>query len=113
VKKEKRAMTIFEISIVIILVVLAAVFVSVFLKYKAAGSERRMIRMMKRVGLNPEIASQGDTETIVREIRRRCRKCQAEDPCEQWLEGKFEGDNSFCPNAPIFKILKEKAELAA
>ena len=105
-------MTIFEISIAIILVVLAAALVSVFLKYKAAGSERRMMRMMKRVGLNPEIARQGDTETIVREIRRQCRKCQAEDPCEQWLEGEIEGDNAFCPNTPVFKILKEKVGLA-
>ena len=99
-----------SLFVAIVLLVLAACLVSWFLKYKAAGSEKRMMRMMKRVGVDPELARRGDARTILRDIRGRCQKCQNEYPCEQWLEGEIEGGNSFCPNAHIFEFLKENAE---
>jgi hypothetical protein len=47
--------------------------------YMAAQSERRMVSMLERVGLDPAIASSGDKRVIVREIRQRCRSCATED----------------------------------
>ena len=32
--------------------------------------------------------------------------CRSEDLCDGWLAGNVEGDNSFCPNARIFRVLK-------
>ena len=96
----------FDISIAIILVVVAIALVAWFLKYKAGTSERRMKEMLQRAGLDPEIATQVDSESIIREVRRRCRKCQSEGLCERWLAGKAEGNNDFCPNAQVFEALK-------
>jgi hypothetical protein len=96
-----------DFSIAIILVVVAAALVFWFLKYKAGSSERRMKQMVQRIGLDPEIASQGDTESIFREVRRRCRRCQSEGQCEMWLAGAKGGDNDFCPNAQVFEELKK------
>ena len=93
----------FDISIAIILVVVAIALVAWFLKYKAGTSERRMKEMLQRAGLDPEIATQVDSESIIREVRRRCRKCQSEDLCERWLAGEEGGDNAFCPNAEVFE----------
>ena len=76
------------------------------LKYMAAASERRMTRMLKRAGLAPELATHGDTEAIIEEIRRRCRKCASEALCERWLAGEEKGNNSFCPNVRAFDILR-------
>ena len=63
------------------------------------------MRMLMRAGVDPDIAARGDKEAIIEDIRSRCRKCQAEDLCERWLAGKVEGENTFCPNAPIFGAL--------
>ena len=63
--------------------------------------------MLKNAGLDPEIITQGTTEVIIKEVRSRCRKCQAEDVCERWLEGKEIGENDFCPNAGVFRMLAE------
>ena len=95
-----------DISIAAILVIVAIALVFWFLKYKAGSSERRMMQMMQRIGLDPEIATQDDTENIFREIRRRCRRCQSEGQCEMWLAGEKDGDNVFCPNAQVFEELK-------
>jgi len=94
-----------EISIAVILVVIATALVAWFLKYKANSSERRMMKMMQRSGLDPAIANQGDTENIIKAVRRRCRKCQSEGQCERWLAGEEEGGNVFCPNAQVFEEL--------
>jgi len=94
-----------DISIAIILVLFAVIVVTLFLRYKAGSSERRMMQMLQRAGLDPEIATQGDTEAIIREVRRRCRKCQSEDLCRRWLAGEEEGQNTFCPNAEVFREL--------
>ena len=95
-----------DISIAVILVIVAAALVFWFLKYKANSSERRMIKMMQHIGLDPEIATQGDSENIIKEVRRRCRRCQSEGQCEMWLVGAKEGGNDFCPNAQVFEELK-------
>lgn len=96
----------FDISIAIILVTVAIALVALFLRYKAGASERRMKEMLQRAGLDPEIATQADSESIIREVRRLCRKCQSEDLCERWLAGEVGGDNAFCPNAQVFEELK-------
>ena len=100
----------FDISIAIILVVVAIALVAWFLKYKAGTSERRMKEMLQRAGLDPDIATQVDSETIIREVRHRCRKCQSEDLCERWLAGEEGGDNAFCPNAEVFEELNRASQ---
>ncbi len=100
----------FDISIAIILVVVAIALVAWFLKYKAGTSERRMKEMLQRAGLDPKIAIQDDSESIIREVRRRCRKCQSEDICERWLAGEEGGDNAFCPNAQVFEELNRASQ---
>ena len=96
-----------QLSIAIILLVVAAALVVWFLKYKANSAERRMMKMLQRCGLDSGIAKQGDTEGIIREVRRRCRRCQTEDQCEKWLSGIEEKGNVFCPNAQVFEQLKQ------
>jgi hypothetical protein len=75
--------------------------------YMAAQSERRMVSMLERVGLDPAIASSGDKRVIVREIRQRCRSCATEDVCERWLAGEEGGENEFCPNREVFESIKK------
>ena len=83
-------------------------------KYMAASSERRMLSMLDRVGLDPAIASSGEPDTIfdcmiettMKEVRQRCRACSTVNECERWLAGNEESDNVFCPNAKVFKALK-------
>jgi hypothetical protein len=80
----------------------------------AAASERHMINMMERVGLDPAIATGGEAASVMEhvieasmiEIRERCQACSAVDVCERWLVAKEDGDNVFCPNAEVFKALK-------
>lgn len=100
-------MTTMEFLMALILVVVAFTLVTMFLKFKANSSERRMRQMIDRCGLDPEIVARGDKEMIMREIRSRCSKCQAEDVCERWLAGEFQGENTFCPNAEVFRVLAQ------
>jgi len=102
----------FEIGIAIALVVIAAALVALFLKYKAGASERRMMEMMRSVGLDPDIARYGDHEAIISAVRRQCRRCQSEDLCERWLAGEETGDNDFCPNRQIFSYLEKRVTTA-
>jgi len=97
----------FEINVAIILVtVIVAIFVWLQ-RNLVAASARRMMGMMTRAGLDPVIAPEGDpgSKAIMKEARRRCRKCMREGLCERWLAGKVEGRNSFCPNARVFRAL--------
>jgi hypothetical protein len=102
----------YEVVLAAGLLLAAALLVAWYLRYKAARSESRMMSMLQRIGLDPELAAQADTETVISEIRRRCRKCQAEDVCERWLEGKLEGSNSFCPNRRVFEELAKRPKAA-
>ena len=61
--------------------------------------------VLKSMGLDPTIASSGDAELIMQEVRTRCRHCAAEDKCERWLQGREEGDSAFCPNHRVFERL--------
>jgi len=99
-----------DISIAVILVVAAVALVIWFMKFKASSSEKRMMKMLQRSGLDPDIATQGDNENIIREVRRRCRKCQSEGQCERWLAGTEEGGNVFCPNVQVFEELKQASK---
>jgi len=101
---------VFDISIAIILVAVAIALVTWFLRYKTGTSERRMKKMLQRAGLDPEIANLVDSASIIREVRRRCRKCQSEDLCERWLAGEEGGDNIFCPNAQVFEELNRASQ---
>lgn len=91
---------------------IAVLIVLVFRSYLANGSERRMRSMLESVGLDPAIAASNEIPTIMREVRQRCRTCNAEGVCERWLEGKEKGSNDFCPNAKVFETLHKYAKAA-
>lgn len=97
--------TLSQILTAIILAALAIVLVWGYLRYKAAGSDRRLQAMLEKVGVDRTIAESRDNEAIMKEVRSRCGRCQTEDVCERWLAGAVEGDNEFCPNAGIFEVL--------
>jgi len=97
--------TLFEIGAAIFMVAVSVALVVWFYRHVAAASEGRMMHMLTRAGVDPEIARQGDIEAITQDVRSRCVRCRSEDLCDRWLAGKVEGDNSFCPNAQIFRML--------
>ena len=97
--------TLFEIGTALIMATVIIALLVWFLRSLAAASGRRMMQMLTSAGVDPEVARRGDTEAIIQDVRRRCGKCRSEDLCDRWLAGKVEGDNSFCPNAQIFRIL--------
>ena len=99
--------TLFEIGVAIFMVAVSVALVVWFSRYVAAVSGRRMMQMLTRAGVDPEIAKQGNTEAIIQDVRRRCGRCRFEGLCDSWLAGKVEGDNSFCPNAQIFRLLNK------
>jgi hypothetical protein len=97
--------TFFEIGVAIFMVAVIVALIVWFSRYLAAVSARRMMQMLTRAGVDPEVARHGDTEAIMQDVRSRCQKCSSEALCDRWLAGKAEGDNSFFPNAPIFRRL--------
>jgi hypothetical protein len=105
--------TLFEIGIAIFMVAVSIALTVWFFRYRAAASGRRMMQMLTRAGVDPEVARRGDTEAIIQDVRRRCIRCRSEDLCDRWLAGKVEGDHSFCPNAQIFRTLPKTAEHSA
>jgi hypothetical protein len=107
VQEEKWTMnpSLFEIGVAIVMVTVIIALLVWLVRYMVATSEKRMMRMLKRAGVAPEIATQGDTKAIIDDIRGRCQRCQAEDLCERWLAGDVRGENTFCPNAQLFRML--------
>ena len=105
--------TLFEIGMAAIMVAVIVALIVWFSRYLAAVSARRMMQMLARAGVAPELARQGDAEAIMRDVRSRCQRCRSEDLCERWLAGKAEGDNSFCPNEPVFRLLAKTGARAA
>ena len=101
--------TLFEIGVAIVMMAVTIALIVSLSKYMAAASARRMMHMLARAGVDPEVARSGDAEAIMRDVRGRCSRCRSEDLCERWLVGKVEGDNDFCPNAPIFRALRTGA----
>jgi hypothetical protein len=91
------------------MVTASVAFVVWFSRYVAAASERRMMRMLERTGLDPEVVRLGATAAIMRDVRSRCVRCPSEALCDRWFAGQVEGDNSFCPNAHIFRELTTTA----
>jgi hypothetical protein len=98
-----------QISVAILMVGVAVATVVWLQSSQAAASSRRMRGMMTRIGLNPGLAMLGEPPTIaiMKEARRRCRRCPREGLCDRWLAGKVKGDNTFCPNAQTFDILTD------
>ena len=107
IQEAKVENSLIQIAAAAIMVVVAAALVFGGRLYQARTSERRMLRMLEATGLDPEIAASGDLETIMGEVRQRCRHCQSEGLCERWLEGEEVGSNEFCPNSRVFEILKK------
>jgi Family of unknown function (DUF6455) len=102
-----------EVGVAVVILAVVAVLFAWFARNFGATSDRRMVRMLVRSGVDPAIAAQGDNQAIIEDIRSRCRKCRAEDVCERWLAGKVAGDNSFCPNARILNALSTKQPAVA
>ncbi len=98
---------IFEIMIAVLMVAVSVIVVMGIREYMVTVAERRMMRMLTSVGLDPEIATRRDTKAIMKEVRRRCQKCYKEGLCENWLAGEVKGDKSFCPNARVFDYLQK------
>ena len=100
------SMSLFQIVAAVLMVGVAFALIIIFRRYRITASERRMVSMLERIGIDPDIVSSADKETIMREIRQRCRSCASEDVCERWLTGNEAGENVFCPNAKVFQTLK-------
>jgi hypothetical protein len=100
-------MTPTQISVAIFMVGVAFASIVWLQTSEAAASARRMMGMMKRVGLELGIATFRDPRTmaIEKEVRRRCRRCPREGVCDRWLAGRVGGDTAFCPNARTFRAL--------
>lgn len=101
---------------VLLAVLMAAVAAGLFFawrRYLRRNSERRLRAMLEAVGLSPALASSGHVDAIMKEVRQRCRTCNAEDVCERWLKSAERGDNDFCPNAHVFELLGEHRPAAA
>ena len=105
--------TLFEIGGAVLMLAVSVALVVWFSRYVAAASDRRMMHMLTRAGVDPEVARQGNVEAIMQDVRRRCQHCRSEDLCDRWLAGKVEGDNSFCPNAQIFRALTRTSAATA
>ena len=103
-------MSLFQVIAAVFMLGGAIALIATFRNYKAAGSERRMLNMLECVGLDPAIATSGDDEAIMKEIRQRCGTCANEDVCERWLARDDDGDNFFCPNAKVFDALKRTVD---
>ena len=98
----------FDFGIAAILAAVAVTFVLGFQKWRASRSEWRMFSMLQRIGVDPSMVEEIGMEASLQTARKRCKKCQAEDVCEQWLNGKFEGGYSFCPNSQVFRSMEAR-----
>lgn len=98
-------MTTMQFLAAIVMVAVALLMFFAYRRYLAINSERRMRAMLVSVGLDPELANSEEIPTIMKEVRDRCRQCSAETVCEHWLDGEVPGDNAFCPNHRVFRIL--------
>ena len=101
--------TLFEFGVAALMVGVSVALIVWFLRDMAAASERRMMNMMTRAGGDGDVAKDGGTVAIARDVWSRCRRCRSEGLCDRWLAGSVEGDNSFCPNAQLFRTLTKAA----
>ncbi len=91
-----------------VLLIVAFALVAWFLSAKRSRSEWRMTTMLLKAGVNIEAIDNIDHIQLIKDIRSRCRRCQAEDVCERWLAGKYEGAASFCPNEQVIRALVKR-----
>lgn len=94
-----------QIVVAMVMVGLGIALVFAYRSYLNRRSEQRMLAMLKSLGLDPDIATSGDMETIMGEVRQRCRSCTSKAVCERWLNAELGGDSEFCPNHRVFEIL--------
>lgn len=98
--------TSFEIGMAIFMVAVSVALVVWFFRHAAAASEKRMMHMLTRAGVDLAFSGHDDTWAMLQVARGRCSGCRSKDLCNRWLAGNVGGDNSFCPNAQIFRIIK-------
>ncbi len=97
----------FEVSLALMMLAIAVAMLVAYQGYLRSGTARRLSRMLRRIGLEPSIATRKDPESaaVVQEIWQRCRSCGVQGHCERWLNGEVSGDNLFCPNSETFARL--------
>ncbi len=97
----------FEVSLALMMLAIAVALIIAYQGYLRSGTARRLSRMLRRVGLDPAIATRKDPEAaaVIQEIWQRCRRCSVEGHCERWLNREVGGTNQFCPNAKTFERL--------
>ena len=97
----------FEINVALAMIAVTIVLFQWLRKSEAAHSTTRLKHMMRRFGLDPGLVSHGNPQikTALNETRRRCGRCRVEGFCDRWLNGKAEGEKTFCPNARVFLLL--------
>jgi hypothetical protein len=105
--------TLYEIGVATLMLMVIVALIVWFFRYQATVSAMRMMQMLTRAGVDPEVARQGNVEAIMQDVRSRCQNCRSEALCDRWLAGKVEGDNNFCPNATIFCMLARTGARAA
>jgi hypothetical protein len=98
--------TLLEIGGAVFAVAVSVALVVWFSRHAASHSEKRMMHMLVCAGVDPVFSGHDDTWPILQVARGRCGRCRAGDLCDRWLAGKVEGDNSFCRNTQIFRVLK-------
>lgn len=103
-------MTTMQFVAALIMVALALLLFFAYRHYLAVNTERRMRSMLVSVGLDPELANNEEIPMIMDEVRDRCRQCSSESVCDRWLEGEVQGENQFCPNSRVFRILSKYTE---
>ncbi len=100
--------TLFEISLAVVMVAVSVGLIAWFSRYMVAASRRRMMYMLARAGVAPEVAEHCGTQAM-KDAQSRCLRCRSEGLCERWLAGKVESDHSFCPNAQVFRTFANPA----
>ncbi len=101
------SISVMQISATIGMVGVAVALFYAYRKYLAANSERRMRAMIEYAGLDPSIAWSGDVGDVMKDVRKRCKRCASEDVCDRWLQGDQKRENDFCPNAKVFALLSQ------
>jgi hypothetical protein len=91
------------------MVALALFLVWRLVEYKRAGSDRRLRAMLTWAGIDPALVAAEASQPVLKQLRRRCRRCAAEGVCERWLSGELRGGNEFCPNAAALAEWSGKA----
>jgi len=70
--------------------------------------QKLMLRIMEAMGVNVPEAMRVDGGLAFLEAQGKCRYCESDDSCHQWLESSEQarGTPEFCPNASFFEGLK-------